>query len=440
METLHHSVRLDKEKCMGCTNCIKRCPTEAIRVRDGKASIMDDRCIDCGECIRVCPHFAKYAVTDSIEALKKFRYKIALPAPSLYGQFKEAQSAQSILAAMKAIGFDSVFDVARGAEIVSTATKEYIKNNDLPKPIISSACPAVLRLLRVRFPNLLQNVLPINAPMEVAAHVAREEFCELHGVKPEEVGVFFITPCPAKMTAIHNPMGIEKSEVDGCISMMEIYGLLVPHIKNQRNIDREDLPASDFGIGWAVAGGEANALGTDNYLAVDGIHNVIQVLEEIENEKFPDLMFFEGLACTGGCVGGPLVFENKYVAKDRIRKLSEKNRKNREWMYEAEKYAKRDDLMHYTTPVEPINAMKLDDDIAVAMQKMEQLERICHDLPGLDCGSCGSPTCRALAEDVVRGHKTELDCIFKLRDKLKVMAKELVQMASGEPEDTDKGE
>jgi len=163
------------------------------------------------------------------------------------------------------------------------------------------------------------------------------------------------------------------------------------------------------------------------------------VLEEIENEKFPDLVFFEGLACTGGCVGGPLVFENKYVAKDRIRKLAEKNRKNREWMMEAKDYALREDLMRYTKPVEPVHVMKLDDDLTVAMQKMEQLEKICQDLPGLDCGSCGSPTCRALAEDVVRGFKTELDCIFKLRDKLRLMARELVQLASGEqPEEGDK--
>ncbi|HAR96891.1 MAG TPA: ferredoxin, partial [Deltaproteobacteria bacterium] len=49
-----HSVTLDREKCQGCTNCIKRCPVEAIRVHDGKAKIIEERCIDCGECIRCC--------------------------------------------------------------------------------------------------------------------------------------------------------------------------------------------------------------------------------------------------------------------------------------------------------------------------------------------------------------------------------------------------
>ena len=82
-----HSVRLDSDKCKGCTTCLKRCPTEAIRIRNGKAFINPDRCIDCGECIKLCPYQAKQATHDDITALEGFKYKVALPAPSLYGQF-----------------------------------------------------------------------------------------------------------------------------------------------------------------------------------------------------------------------------------------------------------------------------------------------------------------------------------------------------------------
>ena len=82
-----HSVKLEQDKCLGCTNCIKRCPTEAIRVRDGKATIISERCIDCGECIRICPHKAKRALYDTFESIYDFKYKIALPAPALFGQF-----------------------------------------------------------------------------------------------------------------------------------------------------------------------------------------------------------------------------------------------------------------------------------------------------------------------------------------------------------------
>ena len=75
MNTYFHSVRLDEEKCMGCTNCIKRCPTQAIRVRSGKAHIISERCIDCGECIRVCPHHAKYSHRDSMNRIIEFTYR-----------------------------------------------------------------------------------------------------------------------------------------------------------------------------------------------------------------------------------------------------------------------------------------------------------------------------------------------------------------------------
>ena len=82
-----HSVTLDISKCKGCTNCIKRCPTEAIRVRDGHAIIKEDHCIDCGECIRLCPYQAKKATYDRLDDFSQYPFKIAIPAPAMYGQF-----------------------------------------------------------------------------------------------------------------------------------------------------------------------------------------------------------------------------------------------------------------------------------------------------------------------------------------------------------------
>ena len=73
MDRFFHSVTLDRDRCVGCTNCIKRCPTQAIRVRGGKAQIISERCIDCGECIRVCPHHAKKANHDSLSMLESYR-------------------------------------------------------------------------------------------------------------------------------------------------------------------------------------------------------------------------------------------------------------------------------------------------------------------------------------------------------------------------------
>lgn len=140
MDRFFHSVTLDRDRCVGCTNCIKRCPTQAIRVRGGKAQIISERCIDCGECIRVCPHHAKKANHDSLSMLESYRYTVALPAPALYGQFNHLDDIDIVLNGLRALGFDEVFEVSRAAEIVSDATRQLLGDGKLKKPVISSAC------------------------------------------------------------------------------------------------------------------------------------------------------------------------------------------------------------------------------------------------------------------------------------------------------------
>ena len=361
-ESKFHSVRLDREKCMGCTNCLKRCPTEAIRVRGGRAHIIDERCIDCGECIRVCDHHAKYAQTDPLSVIEQFKYKIALPAPSLYGQFKRQISREQILEGLLRIGFDDVYEVAAGADIVTRALRENMRSLTPDRyPVISSACPVIVRLIRVRFPELISHIADIRQPMEVAAMVARSEFCKKNRVDPKEVGCFFITPCAAKVTAIRNPMTISHSALDGAISMIEIYGLLASRMKNL-NFHVGRSASTAYGVGWANSGGEASAVCPENSMAVDGIENVIRVLEEIENNKLRNLMFFEGAACTGGCVGGPLTFENNYVARNAIRALMGGCDQTHPDAAVASSYLNKFNL--YTDrSVTPNSVMKLDDDL-----------------------------------------------------------------------------
>ena len=266
MDRFFHSVTLDSEKCMGCTNCIKRCPTEAIRVRDGKACIISERCIDCGECIRVCPHHAKRAQYDSLSVLNGFEYKIALPAPTLYGQFNHLDDIDIVLTGLKRLGFDDVFEVARAAELVSEATRRMMREGTLRLPVISSACPAVVRLIRVRFPDLCSHVLPLGSPMEFAARLAKDEAQKRTGLPREKIGAFFLTPCPAKVTDVRVPVNFERSEVDGAIAISEIFPKLT---EKMEHLDQTEAlqGAGVIGVSWASSGGESAALLNDKYLA-----------------------------------------------------------------------------------------------------------------------------------------------------------------------------
>lgn len=406
----YNSVHLDKDKCMGCINCIKRCPTQAIRVRNGKAKIINEFCIDCGECIRICPHHAKLATYDPLSVMDDYEYTVALPAPSLYAQFNNLDDVNIVLRALIHMGFDDVYEVSAAAEMVSEMSRRYINEHMSDRPFISSACPSVVRLISVRFPNLIEHIMPINAPADIAAAEARRIAVAKTGLPPEKIGIIFISPCPAKMTATKYPIGIEKSQIDAVVAIKEIYPVLLGHMKEVVNSDDDLTRSGKIGISWGRSGGEAGGLLTDSYLAADGIENVIKVLEDLEDQKFSNLDFIELNACCGGCVGGTLTVENPYVAKaklDRLRKYMPVARTH------LESAGSVNMLLDKEIEYRPV--FKIGSNMKESIAAMAKIEELCGKFPGLDCGSCGAPTCHALAEDIVSGRAHERDCVYLLR-------------------------
>ena len=417
MNNYKHSVSLNESKCKGCTHCLKRCPTEAIRIREGKAEINTKRCIDCGECIRVCPYNAKKSICDKLSDLDRFKFKIALPAPSLYGQFDNLDDIEFIIEGLYKAGFDMVYEVAKAAEIVSSYTRMYLRREDIRKPVISSACPVIARLIGMRFPYLLKNLMPLLPPMEIAAQMARTKALEEHPeLTPEDIGVCFISPCPAKVSYVKNSTSTDvgMSAVDVIVSIREMYFLLIDLM------DGDEMPnhfteSGMIGISWASTGGESSALFNEKYLAADGIENVIKVLEQIENAEFTDLEFVELNACPGGCVGGVMTVANPYIAKARLQSLKRYLPVSPNWVFDTEEIpTSAVDLTELTyTP-----AGALSESGVTAMQMMAKIQEIRKTLPDIDCGFCGAPTCAAFAEDVVRGEADPNDCILRLREKL----------------------
>ena len=420
MATFTHSVYLDADKCKGCINCIKRCPTGAIRVRGGKAHINREFCIDCGECIRVCPHHAKKTSYDSLDTMKDYKYKVALPAPSFYAQFNNITDTGIILKALIKLGFDDVFEVAAAAEMVSEMSRKYIADHPEGKPYISTACPSIVRLIRVRFPELIDRLLPIITPADLAAQLAAKEAMEKTGLPREDIGIFFLSPCPAKVTSVEDPLGIEKSEIDKVLAIKKVYPALLPHMKHDDAGDNEYKRAGRIGVSWGITRGEVGGLLTDSYIAAAGIENVIKVLEDLEDSKINNIDFIELDSCTGGCVGGVLQVENPYVAKTKVKLI-------RKYMPIAGSHldGKVPENSYWTKEIEFIPVFRLGATPKESIEMMQRIDEITESLPGLDCGSCGAPSCRALAEDIVRGAANERDCIHLLKRYLHKISSDL---------------
>lgn len=412
MQLYEHSVFLDESKCTGCTTCLRHCPTEAIRIKNGHAVIFPDKCIDCGECIKVCPHKAKKAICGKLSDTANFKWNIALPAPTLYGQFDNLDDVDYVLDGLLKIGFDDVYEVSKAAELVSAYTRMYLKLDSVKKPAISSACPVVMRLISLRFPSLTEHIIHMLPPMEIAAKLAREKAEREHPqLRPEDIGVFFITPCPAKASYVKGGVAGYKSAVDGVIPISDIYFLLIGKMKNGEKVQQLS-ESGRIGIGWARSGGEATAIFNDDYLAADGISNVIHVLDQMENGNMPHLEFIELNACTGGCVGGVLTIQNPFIAKARLQAL------RRYLPVSQNLLAKEDsnyipDMYLFEDIPEYSHMQRLGSSIAESMRMMADIQSLKKSLPGIDCGSCGAPNCRAFAEDVVRNLACADDCPIK---------------------------
>ncbi|MEG1529016.1 MAG: [Fe-Fe] hydrogenase large subunit C-terminal domain-containing protein [Clostridia bacterium] len=391
-----HTVMLDREKCIGCVNCMRRCPTEAIRVRNGKASVNYDRCIGCGECVRLCGQHAKLPSHDDFDTINDFKYKIALPAPSLYGQFNNLTDIDTVLNGLLAIGFDDVYEVGRAADYCTGVTKMLMNVGTYPKPVISTACPAVVELIMMRFQNLKEHLLGILAPVDVAAKLAREKAIK-NGVPEEDIGVYFISPCPAKVFGLKMGIGVKHPYVDRVLSVSDVYMRLVPAMSALKEI-KPMTKMSSVGLNWGVSRGEANAIFRDKTIAADGIENVIKILEALEDGGLSDIDFIELNACTSGCVGGVMNVENPFVARSRIQQLTRKLPATLNSLADTGK-----SVDYFCWELNPVtkDVFKLDDDRVSAMAKLLQIDSILETLPHADCGLCGAPSCRAFAEDLV---------------------------------------
>lgn len=389
------TVVLDDEKCIGCITCMRRCPTEAIRIVNGKAKIQYEKCINCGECIRSCKGGAKRPVYDSFDLVKSYPYKIALPSPSLFGQFNHLDDPNYVIEGLLALGFDEVFEVGLAAELVTDCSKKLMAEGKLPSPVISTACPAVVELILMKFHELADHMLEVYAPAKIAAKLAKKRAIG-RGIPADDIGIFFISPCPAKVYSLHKEEVSNEKYISGVLSQSDVYFRLVEKM-NKIEKPRKLGKCGHFGINWGSSGGESNGLGLGNYIHCSGIRNVLGLLTEMSDGKLDGADFVEMNVCPGGCVGGVLNVENPFIARNKMRQLAEKMKTPPATM---EEFGLTTDFFLWDKEPEPITSFRFDSDVFAAMEKMMLVEEYLKKLPGIDCGACGAPSCRTHAEDV----------------------------------------
>lgn len=418
MTTSAVTVRIDPLKCEGRMRCLRACPAQAIRVRGGRANVLDDRCIHCGECITACPHGAIVPLTNPIGELSKFRYTIAIPSPALYAQYGWEILPDRILSSLKSIGFDEAYDQALICGMVSFAVQEYLRDHHGPRPLISNTCPVIVHLIQAKYPNLLAHLIPLEVPREIAAREIKKAKAKQLELPEKDIGTFYLTPCPSKMVSIIRPSGRGPSHLDGAIAIADVYGPLraamesVPHQSYRKSLENICI----LGIGWAIAGGISRTLRLRNALAVSGLSEIIRVFNDIERGKLQDIDFIEAYSCFQGCVGGSLNVENVYISSNKILKLIETlefekikacpDIREIRRLYGSDYFFRKD-----TYEARPIKPLDVNLPRAIAMRK--EKDALYETLPKIDCGVCGAPTCLAFAEDIVRGEAEVADCIVR---------------------------
>jgi Na+-translocating ferredoxin:NAD+ oxidoreductase RNF subunit RnfB len=417
-QAFHHALKILEEVCFGCTHCIKVCPTEALRVRDGKASLIPNKCIDCGLCMQACPVNAIIIEQDDFNDIYKYQARVALVPSVLIGQFPRHYSSKKIYSGILEQGFTHVYEAEHGSSILIEQINEYAADNPEIKPVISSFCPAIVRLIQVRFPSLVDNIMLLKAPLDLASISFKHELLE-RGFKEEEIGIFYVTPCAAKIAAIKSPVGETASPITGVINVDLLFNKVYTSFKKEERStcivpEKEQLRAEE--MGWSLTGGEAKYI-KGRCLAIDGINNAIEFLEQIENGTAVNFDFIEVRACDESCAGGILTTANRFLTSERLheRVLKYDLDKSEGRIVNNKSIDRHKSFVEKQVRIEKIESrsmMKLDEDLEKAMRKMEKIRKINKFLPGIDCGGCGSPTCKTLAEDIVQGEAKTSDCIF----------------------------
>ena len=422
-------LKIREAQCRGCANCLKSCPTEAIRVIDGLIRIIPELCIDCGECIRSCRNKAITENDDEWDLLKSREGLVLMADPTFYVQIGAYSRPRLMKEALEYHGIRDLSECASHAfDLAAFAAARIIQEGGENLPYISTYCPAVLRLVQINFPDLVGRILPVESPLETSVSIWRTE-------TGSNERVTLVAPCPAKATLVRNPVGREKSSLQYVVSVKKVIRDLLA--QNVKVTGAKTKGMSRRWLLWSTVGGESRHISSLmgkklTSVSVSGLRNTMDLLGELELGRLSGVDFIECRACDLGCIGGTGTYESRFLSQLRL------DTAEMDWKMLPEEEEIVQDLygkgiwrLESKIPVK--ERLPLSKDIGEAMAKLKRMNAIYADLPHIDCGSCGRPSCRALAEDIVRGQGDITDCIFKLRESISALSGKIQELSSKLP-------
>lgn len=321
---------IDHSKCVNCGKCQKACPYHAIiyqpipceevcpvgaitKNSEGVESIDEEKCVNCGKCLTACPFGAiveKSHLVEILTAIKSDSKVIALPAPSIIGQFKTEY--EKILGAISALGFDDVIEVAAGANKTTAHEGAEFKEKleEGQQFLTTSCCPAYVQTVDKHLPELKPFVSGTPSPMYYAAKQAREKY--------PDAKIVFIGPCIAKRSeAFYN------KDVDYTLSFEELGSLFIAQgifVSDAAPFhpDKEILKhGHGFGVVNGVTQSVLETMADKDQLrsvVIDGVDkSTIRQMRTFAKGKCPG-NFVEVMYCEGGCVAGPNIISNPKIA------------------------------------------------------------------------------------------------------------------------------
>ncbi len=381
-------VNYKPENCGHCMKCVQTCPTSALTMVDGKVVINESKCLNCGRCMRACHYKSLMAKGSSLDAIKDYDFTVCLVPSAMIMQCGGLEAAEELFFAIKQLGFDVVEDITGTEGQLMQEMRKRAESGEMDTAI-ASTCPVINRLIKTRYPMLLDHVLPLNYPSEVAAKQARKLYKD-----KGNVGIFYCSECEAKLLLAKHPYDNPQFEVDHALASVDLLPLISENLGKGRlpvTLCREGLQATSPTL--------VQQKQTD--LIADGFDKVNDVLDMEEFGIFDSFRFIHLFPCFNGCVGGHLLWGNGYIVKHNMDALTaERSKPPADWPIE--------DFHSDAFRITEEESLSFMEKMAFFQKVNEQLEH----LPGYDCSACGMQTCRIMAEEIVKGNRKLDDCII----------------------------